>query len=268
MTDIRNQVYNALADIYDDHRKVGRFLTEEDFDRAYDWFAYRFWKDEVYGTPDDEDEDFDESLNESLGATGVVIKMHRDWPKIELLDERDVGDNVALFFKLGGDISGLEDYLDVSELNWKISNGKLRIIAPEDDDLDEDCEVTLKSDIDEKEDAGDVEKGIENFNSMTESVSFDEDALLLQIRAKAEELMTSPEFGFPEEDINDYLFIDSDSHLDENGDEFFIVEVRAELDYDGLSKLANALNPIVDKIDKNAYFDMVTSGIIECWIKK
>lgn len=257
--DFKSDVYNALSNIAFKYREHGE-LDENKFDLAFEWFQTHFWEDEDL---------FYESLNESLGATDVVRDLYNTFPKIEFLDERDYGDDVALFFKLGGDISSLEDHLNDLGVDWKISNGKLRIVAPEDEDyLGEDCEVTLKSDIDEKEDAGDVEKGIENFNSMTESISFDEDVLLLQIRGKAEELMTSPEFGFPEEDIGDYLFIDADSHLDENGDEFFIVEVRAELDYDGLSKLANALNPIVNKIDKNAYFDMVTSGIIECWIKK
>lgn len=256
--DIRSEVYNALADIAFKYHKRGTDLTEEDFDRAYEWFIIRFW----------EVEDLDESLNESLGATDIVRDLYKTFPKIEFLDERDYGDDVALFFKLGGDISGLEDHLNDLGVDWKISNGKLRIIAPEDNDLNEDCEVTLKSDIDEKEDAGDVEKGIENFNSMTESISFDEDVLLLQVRSKAEEVMTSPDFGFSEDDINDYLFIDADHHIDEDGDEFFVIEVRAEVSYDGLMKLCDALNPIVQKIEAYAYFEPVTSGIIECWIKK
>lgn len=212
------------------------------------------------------DKNLSESLNESLGATGVVIKMQRDWPKIEFLDERDVGDNVALFFKLGGDISGLEDYLDVSELNWKISNGKLRIIAPEDDDLDEDCEVTLKSNVDEKEDAGDVEKGIENFNSMTESILVSNDEIKSTIYDEAKKAMM--EFGFPEDEVNDYLFVDVDNHVDEDGDEFIVIEVRAELSYDALTELAEHLNNVIQQVDRYAYFEPVTSGIIECWIKK
>lgn len=260
---IRGEVYNALADIFDDHRKVGVFLTEDDFDDAYGWFAIHFW----------EDEDLDESLNEetetmeSLTATDVVRDLYNTFPKIDFLDERDYGDDVALFFKLGGDISGLEDHLNDLKLNWKISNGKLRIIAPEDEDLDEDCEVTLKSNVDEKEDAGDVEKGIDNFNSMTESL-FNEDALLLQVRAKAEEVMTSPKYGFPEDELSDYLFIDTSHHEDEDGSKFFIIEVRAELSYNKLSKLANELNTVIQKVDKDSYFDVVTSGIIECWIKE
>lgn len=256
--EFKSDVYNALSNIAFKYREHGE-LDENKFDLAFEWFQTHFWEDE---------DSFYESLNESLGATDVVRDLYNTFPKIEFLDERDYGDDVALFFKLGGDISSLEDHLNDLGVNWKISNGKLRIIAPEDSDLDEDCEVTLKSDIDEKEDAGDIEKGIENFNSMTESISFDEDVLLLQVRSKAEEVMTLPDFGFSEDDINDYLFIDTDHHSDENGDEFFIIEVRAEVSYDGLMKLCDELNPIVQKVDRYAYFEPVTSGIIECWIEK
>lgn len=255
--DFKSDVYNALSDVAFKYKEHGE-LDEEKFNLAYEWFITHFW----------DNEDFYESLNESLGATDVVRDLYDTFPKIEFLDERDYGDDVALFFKLGGDISSLEDHLNDLGVNWKISNGKLRIIAPEDNDLNEDCEVTLKSNVDEKEDAGDVEKGIENFNSMTESISFDEDVLLLQIRSKAEEIMTSPDFGFSEDDMNNYLFIDTDYHSDEDGDEFFVIEIRAEVSYDGLMELCNELNPIVQSVDKNAYFEPVTSGIIECWIKK
>lgn len=258
--DIRSQVYNALADIYDDHRKIGRFLTEEDFDRAYDWFASRFWEDEVY-----EDEDLDESLNESLGATDVVRDLYNTFPKIEFLDERDYGDNVALFFKLGGDISGLEDHLNGLGVNWKVSNGKLRIIAPE-DFLDEEVRGDSESKVYEKEDAGDVEKGIENFNSMTESILVNNDEIKSTIYDEAKKAMM--EFGFPEDEVNDYLFVDVDNHIDEDGDEFIVIEVRAELSYDALTELAEHLNNVIQQVDRYAYFEPVTSGIIECWIKK
>ena len=261
MTDIRSEVYNALADICYDYRKVGRFLTEEDFDRAYGWFAVHFWEDEAV-----KDEDLDESLNESLGATDVVMDLYNTFPKIEFLDERDYGDDVALFFKLGGDVSSLEDHLNDLGVNWKISNGKLRIIAPEDSDLDEDCEVTLKSDVDEKEDAGDVEKGIENFNAMTESILVNNDEIKSTIYDEAKKAMM--EFGFPEDEVKDYLFVDVNNHIDEDGDEFIVIEVRAELSYDALTELAEHLNNVIQQVDRYAYFEPVTSGIIECWIKK
>lgn len=205
------------------------------------------------------------SLNESLGATDIVRDLYETFPKIEFLDERDYGDDVALFFKLGGDVSDLEDHLNDLGVNWKVSNGKLRIIAPE-DFLDEEVEDDSKSKIYKKEDAGDVEKGIENFNSMTESILVNNDEIKSTIYDEAKKAMM--EFGFPEDEVSDYLFVDVDNHIDEDGDEFIVIEVRAELSYDALTELAEHLNNVVQQIDRYAYFEPVTSGIIECWIKK
>ena len=259
MLDLRSEVYNALSDICFKYRDTPIDILQNTMDRAIEWFQTHFW----------EDEDLDESLHESLGATDVVRELYNTFPKIEFLDERDYGDDVALFFKLGGDVSGLEDYLNSLSVNWKIANGKLRIIAPEDEDyLDEDCEVTLKSNVDEKEDAGDVEKGIENFNSMTESTSNlpSSEEIESVIYNEAKDLMNS--FGFPYDEIDDYLFVEVYDHTDEDGDDFLIIEVRAELSYKALVALADHLNGFVKRIDKDAYFEPLTSGIIECWIKK
>lgn len=258
MLDLRSEVYNALSDICFKYRDTPIDILQNSMDRAIEWFQTRFW----------EDEDLDESLHESLGATDVVRELYNTFPKIEFLDERDYGDDdVALFFKLGGDVSSLEDYLNSLSVNWKIANGKLRIIAPEDEDyLGEDCEVTLKSNVDEKEDAGDVEKGIENFNSMTESILVSNDEIKSTIYDEAKKAMM--EFGFPEDEVDDYLFVDVDNHSDEDGDEFIVIEVRAELSYDALTELAEHLNNVVQQVDRYAYFEPVTSGIIECWIKK
>ena len=258
MLDLRSEVYNALSDIAFKYRDKPIDILQKSMDRAIEWFQTRFW----------EDEDLDESLNESLTATDVVRELYNNFPKIEFLDERDYGDDdVALFFKLGGDVSSLEDYLNSLSVNWKIADGKLRIIAPEDEDyLGEDCEVTLKSNVDEKEDAGDVEKGIENFNSMTESILVNNDEIKSTIYDEAKKAMM--EFGFPEDEVDDYLFVDVDNHSDEDGDEFIVIEVRAELSYDALTELAEHLNNVVQQVDRYAYFEPVTSGIIECWIKK
>lgn len=255
--DFKSDVYNALSNIAFKYREHGE-LDENKFDLAFEWFQTHFWEDEDL---------FYESLNESLGATDVVRDLYNTFPKIEFLDERDYGDDVALFFKLGGDISSLEDHLNDLGVDWKISNGKLRIVAPEDEDyLGEDCEVTLKSNVDEKEDAGDVEKGIENFNSMTESILVSNDEIKSTIYDEAKKAMM--EFGFPEDEVNDYLFVDVDNHVDEDGDEFIVIEVRAELSYDALTELAEHLNNVIQQVDRYAYFEPVTSGIIECWIKK
>lgn len=44
------------------------------------------------------------------------------------------------------------------------------------------------------------------------------------------------------------------------------IEVRAEVDYEGLEDLDEALNEYVTKFDSDAYFEPVDPGITECYI--
>lgn len=77
----------------------------------------------------------------------------------------------------------------------------------------------------------------------------------------ASELLQSPEFGFPLSYIADYLFVDI-SELDD----MLRIEVRCELSYSGMSKLAGVLDEVVREYDDNAYFDFVDPGIIEAYV--
>ena len=73
--------------------------------------------------------------------------------------------------------------------------------------------------------------------------------------------MMSPNFGFEEDEINEYSVVEVTEK-----DGSIKVEVRAELDYDGLIELCQALNPVVEKYDKNAYFEPFAPGIIDAYI--
>ena len=67
--------------------------------------------------------------------------------------------------------------------------------------------------------------------------------------------------GFPENEIDDYFFVTvlkAYDHIE--------CEVRAEVDYEGLEALCDLLNPVVQKYEPAAYFEPVTSGIIEAYI--
>lgn len=63
-------------------------------------------------------------------------------------------------------------------------------------------------------------------------------------------------------DINEMLVVD----INNADDGRTIVEVRAELSYDGMWELAEVLNPIVAKYDKEAYFDMEEPGIMTAYL--
>lgn len=68
--------------------------------------------------------------------------------------------------------------------------------------------------------------------------------------------------GFPLNEIADYLVVD----IQPAEDGWLNCEVRAELSYEGMSDMIDALNPIVQKYDKDAYFDNVTGGIISAYL--
>lgn len=106
-----------------------------------------------------------------------------------------------------------------------------------------------------------VKRLLEN-HKINESSKIDIKKLETEIRDKVKEIMTSPEFGF-EDDYDEYSTVEV-----YDKDEYYEIEVRAEVSYDGMMSMADALDPIIEKYDKCAYFDMVTSGIMSAYIMK
>lgn len=88
------------------------------------------------------------------------------------------------------------------------------------------------------------------------------DQILSEIKSKLKEIMTSPKFGFPDNEWEDYS--GADIYL--NNDGYFVVTVYAEVSYGGLVKLMDTLNTIVEKYDRDAYFDAETSGRCSAYI--
>lgn len=70
--------------------------------------------------------------------------------------------------------------------------------------------------------------------------------------------------GFDASEIDDYTAIE----IKDIADDMIQVEVRAELSYEDLMELSNKLDPIVAEVDKYAYFEPVTSGIVRAHIRK
>ena len=85
-----------------------------------------------------------------------------------------------------------------------------------------------------------------------------------ELENKIRKVMTSTEFGFEESDVNDYFTVE----VSKAGVDGVKVEVRAEVSYEGLEKLADALNPIAAKydIEKVAYFDAEQPGILVTYL--
>ena len=82
-----------------------------------------------------------------------------------------------------------------------------------------------------------------------------------EILSAVKDVMMSPNFGFEEDEINEYSVVEVTEK-----DGSIKAEVRAELDYDGLMELTSVLNPIVKKYNKDSYFEPVEPGIIEAYI--
>ena len=89
-----------------------------------------------------------------------------------------------------------------------------------------------------------------------------EDTLKDEVEKITLQYMTD-NLGFDEDEAKDYfeveLFNESDT---------IRIEVRAELNTLGLEDLSDRLNKVVRKYDKEAYFDMVSSGIIDAVIDR
>lgn len=100
---------------------------------------------------------------------------------------------------------------------------------------------------------------------LTEDIAPDEKAAIAgRVREAATGVLVG-KLGYEEDFVDNYMTIDVDD-IDDNTR--IKVEVRAEVDYDGLMTLGQALDPIVKEYDKNAYFEPVTSGIMSAYIRK
>ena len=87
------------------------------------------------------------------------------------------------------------------------------------------------------------------------------------IYTKVKAVATSPEFGFDENEVDDYFVVEtSATEIGEDHHEAIRVEVRGEVSYEGLEDLMEALNPIIESYDSYAYFEPVEPGIIEAYV--
>ena len=93
------------------------------------------------------------------------------------------------------------------------------------------------------------------------------DDIQSNIYTKVKAVATSYEFGFDENEVDDYFFVEaSATEIGEDHHEAIRVEVRAEVSYEGLEDLMEALNPIIESYDSYAYFEPVEPGIIEAYV--
>lgn len=107
-----------------------------------------------------------------------------------------------------------------------------------------------------------MEQYVEDAETIMSASSISMKAIHDKLLNAASKRMQKSDMGFPLSEIADYLIVEEE----ETEDGALKIEVRCELSYRGMEKLAEALDPIVARYDKNAYFDMVAPGIMEAFI--
>lgn len=89
----------------------------------------------------------------------------------------------------------------------------------------------------------------------------DYSALQDELWNKLKEVATSEEFGFGPEEIHHYFRVDPIFEGD-----MLRIEVGAEVDYDGMETIKEALDPIIESWCLDAYFDFECPGILSAYI--
>lgn len=70
------------------------------------------------------------------------------------------------------------------------------------------------------------------------------------------------QYGFDESEAKEYSRVDASIKDNQYGR----IEIGCELDYDGLMRVCQELDPIVQAYDPDSYFEPVDSGIAEAWV--
>lgn len=151
---------------------------------------------------------------------------------------------------------------------YRNTNSGLNIFMFGEDEADPDyADWETESDA-EAEDWFNSYTGFDDEEELDESVKSSATAEVIskELKDAAYKLFKTPKWGFESnKEIEDYINPIFDVSEDpKTGD--IEVQVRAELGYDNLMKLADVLNKVVEKYDLNSYFDAEQPGIISAFI--
>ena len=127
----------------------------------------------------------------------------------------------------------------------------------------------------ETESDAEAEDWFKSYNGFNDEEELDEsvkssataEVISKELKDAAYKLFKTPKWGFEsDKEIDDYINpIFAVSEDPKTGD--IEVQVRAELDYDNLMELSDVLNKVVEKYDRNSYFDAEQPGILCAFIK-
>ena len=99
-------------------------------------------------------------------------------------------------------------------------------------------------------------------NRFTEGLDGVINYLTAEVQNQVNNILTGPNFGFEQADIEDFVYVTVApyDHTDAR------IEVRAELSYNGLTRLMDALDKWITQYDTDAYFDADDAGITSALI--
>ena len=105
---------------------------------------------------------------------------------------------------------------------------------------------------------GFVDKDDDIYSSTTSDII---PKLKAELKSAVTDTMLSEEFGFSENEVEQYSAVDV--YMKDNN---IVCEIRAEVSFDGLIELCDNCNPVVEKYYKDAYFDPEEPGIATAYI--
>lgn len=101
-------------------------------------------------------------------------------------------------------------------------------------------------------------------DSVTSSTRIEYSDILEEIREQCNTKLIHimAQYGFDESEAKQYSRVDAS--IEDN--QYGRIEIGCELDYDGLMRVCQELDPIVQAYDPDSYFEPVDSGIAEAWV--
>lgn len=101
-------------------------------------------------------------------------------------------------------------------------------------------------------------------DSVTSSTRIEYSDILEEIREQCNTKLIHimSQYGFDESEEKQYSRVDASIKDNQYGR----IEIGCELDYDGLMRVCQELDPIVQAYDPDSYFEPVDSGIAEAWV--
>lgn len=107
-------------------------------------------------------------------------------------------------------------------------------------------------------------KYMSNSKNASLKENIDKNSLKFKLEAEIRDVVKN--FGYDDDFVNDYIFVEVKEDKFYDGEPAIKCEIRTELSYEECFELASKLTPLVEAIDDNAYFDMEDSHTLVAYL--